>query len=437
MRIAMFTNLYAPKVGGITRSIQAFREQLRQMGHHVAVIAPYFPGSQDEPDVLRVPSVTDFPAEGYAFPLPVPGALPFFLDRFDPDVIHSHHPFLLGDTALRSASTRNLPLVYSHHTRYESYAQSFLPYDPGVISSFAMELCVGYCNFADAVIAPSLGIANSLRSHGITSHVEVIPTGVDVERFSIGCGREVRRQLGIQPNDFVVGHVGRLSPEKNLPFLTDAMIAFLKTNPTAHFVVAGRGSAQPDVQDRFLQHQVDHRVHFLGTVAGQELVDVYHSFDAFAFTSLSETQGMVLSEAFAAGVPVVALEASGVCDAVEDMVNGRLVKSARIDDFHAALKELSECTPAQKNGFSESAKATAKRLSLTSTADKLETLYEKAIQTRRSRRTIGQQFPVLVRRLGAEWKVWLNLLQAASEALLNPLDEDVISSKDEFNATPI
>src|SRR5262249_14703042 len=157
--------------------------------------------------------------------LPIPVALSSAIDEFRPDVVHSHHPFLLGDTALRIGALRQRLVVFTHHTMYEQYTH-YVPVNSAVVQNFAAQLATEYAHLCEHVIAPSESLAGVLRERGVTAPVSVIPTGIDPGRFAGGHGSAARRRYGIPHHAFVVGHVGRLAPEKNLGFLARAVAAF-------------------------------------------------------------------------------------------------------------------------------------------------------------------------------------------------------------------
>ena len=117
MQILMFTNTFTPHVGGVARSVQQFTAEFRRAGHEVLTVAPIFPGTpSDEPNVVRIPAVQEFNGSDFSVPVPIPGYLWTEIDDFKPDIIHTHHPFLLGDTALRVSSRLDVPVVFTHHT---------------------------------------------------------------------------------------------------------------------------------------------------------------------------------------------------------------------------------------------------------------------------------------------------------------------------------
>lgn len=364
MNIVMFTNTYTPFVGGVTHSVQAFAAAYRTLGHRVLVVAPEFDGRpRDEEDVLRIPSLRRFHGGDFSAVLPVAGLLRRPLQAFRPDIVHAHHPYLLGMTALRAARFRGLPLVFTHHTLYEQYTH-YVPADSGVLKRFVIWLATGYANACDQVFAPSESIAALLRSRGVTTPIDVVPTGVDLARFDGADGARFRAAAGIPAEAFVVGHIGRLAAEKNLRFLADALITFMRVEPCARVVIAGRGPLEAELRERFARAGMAGRLHVEGILDGSRLADAYAAMDVFAFASRSETQGLVLTEAMAAGVPVVALDAAGAREVVEDGRNGRLLHDASVPAFTEALRWIAASAPARRSTLRSAARETAEAFSM-------------------------------------------------------------------------
>ncbi len=309
MNIVMMTNTYTPMLGGVARSVSWFTEAFRSAGHRVMVIAPTFENAPvEELDVVRLPAIQNFNGSDFSVRLPLPGMLTPILDEFKPDLIHAHHPFLLGETALRVAALYNVPCVFTHHTMYEQYTH-YVPGDSPVMKRFVISLGTEYANLCDYVIAPSESIANVLRERGVTTPIASIPTGIDRNKFAKGNGNRARREYKIPQRSLVIGHVGRLAPEKNLPFLCDAVIRVLLDQPKAMFLVVGAGPSETEIRASFENAGLSHRLRMTGALDGIQLADAYRAMNVFVFASKSETQGMVLAEAMTTGAPVVALDA--------------------------------------------------------------------------------------------------------------------------------
>ena len=421
MNILMVTNTFTPFVGGVARSVESFTAAYRRRGHRVLVVAPAFKGMPPrEVDVVRVPAVQKFNAGDFAVRLPVPGFLFSALEEFRPDVVHSHHPYLLGDTALRIAAARNVPIVFTHHTFYEKFTH-YVPGDSPALRRFVVELSTGYANLCDAVVAPSESAAGILRGRGVHVSIRVIPTGVDVKRFSGGDGAMFRSARGIPRDAFVVGHVGRLAREKNLDFLARAVEEFLGKRGDGVFLVVGAGPAEADIRRRLGESAAERRLILAGVLEGDRLADAYRAMDVFAFASLSETQGMVLAEAMAAGVPVVAVDAPGIRDVVVDGRNGFLIDHESVEGFAAALERFASLPPADREAMKAAARETAARLSIGRCAAKALALYESLGAVKRIARPVLHRKWKKVRRLiGTEWELWANRAHAAGAALGRP-----------------
>jgi len=326
----MFTNTYLPHVGGVARSVAAFTEDLREMENDVLVIAPEYSDSdrqnKNEHNVLRVPAIQNFNGSDFSVRIPIPFFIDYAIDNFKPDIIHSHHPYLLGDAALRAARRRKLPLIFTHHTLYEEYTH-YVSSNSDKMKHFTMNLSTEYANTCAGVIAPSLSIARLIKKRGVISRVVEIPTGVDVGFFSEGQREEFRKEFKIPKDAFVIGHLGRLAPEKNLIFLARAISDAMGDLPNARFLVVGKGPSETEIINTFQKEGLRDRLIMAGKQTGNRLRDAYHAMDLFVFASKTETQGIVLIEAMAAGLPVIAIDASGTREVISNSENGILLPS--------------------------------------------------------------------------------------------------------------
>ena len=373
MNIVMMTNTYSPHVGGVARSIDAFITEYRKRGHRVLVVAPMFENaSKHEQDVIRIPAIQHFNGSDFSVALPVPGLLSSALHKFSPDVIHSHHPFLIGSTALRIAHTNEIPLIFTHHTKYEDYTH-YMPGNSQALKRFVISLSTHYANLCDLIFAPSQSIAEIIRERGVQTPITVVPTGVILSRFENANGLRFRKMLGIPKDAFVIGHLGRLAKEKNLEFLANAIISFLNKQPVKNnycFLLAGEGSMKETVIDLFAKSNLSNLLYTVGILNSDEVPDAYNAMDVFAFTSKSETQGMVITEAMAGGTPVVAIDAPGVREVVRDKFNGCLLFNENIDTFVNSLEWISSRSINEKNKLKENSKETAIKFSMLRSADK-------------------------------------------------------------------
>jgi len=420
VNILMVTNTFLPHVGGVARSVSGFTAEFRKRGHRVVVVAPIFAGIPErETDVVRIPAVQNFNGSDFSVPVLATGKVISTLKTFSPQVVHSHHPFLLGDTALRVAATRDIPVVFTHHTMYEKYTH-YVPGDSPRLKRFVLDLVTGYCNLCDAVIAPSRTVAEEIVSRGVKVPVQVIPTGVNVKVLGEGDGGAFRKRMGIPPDAFLVGHVGRLAPEKNLTFLTGAVVRYLLQNKGARYFLAGEGPMKKGIEQTFAEQGLADRFHSRGVMDFPELASAYQGMDVFAFASRSETQGMVLTEAMAAGTPVVALDASGVREVVRDKENGRLLPREDQEEFVSALSWVAGLSPEERQRVGDGVARTADSFSLTNTAEHTLALYESLIGGKPARKTIEPSPWASARKLiEEEWKIVRNIAHAAGHSVLS------------------
>jgi glycosyltransferase involved in cell wall biosynthesis len=416
----MLTNTYFPHVGGVARSVQRFTDEFRRRGHRVLVVAPVYEGSREpETDVVRVPALQNFNGSDFSVPVPITLRVSRSLKSFSPEIVHSHHPYLLGDTALRVAASRGIPAVFTHHTLYEEYTH-YVPGDSPRLKRFAVDLVTGYCNLCDAVIAPSESVAALLVRRGVKAPIEVIPTGVDLTLYSGGDRASIRARHGIPEEAFLVGHVGRLAPEKNLGFLAEAVARFLLRNDSARFLLVGDGPMKEATRKTFEARGLAGRLHMEGVLGEIALSHVYKGIDVFAFASRTETQGMVLVEAMAAGTPVVAIDAPGVREVVRDGENGRLLPREDAEAFAAALSWVAGLSPEERERLCERVAFTAEAFSLPRTADRALALYESLIGGLPTRKAIEASPWTSARNLiEEEWKIVRNLARAAGTAVLS------------------
>ena len=404
MNVLMFTNTYLPIVGGVSESVQRLKRQLQAAGHRVLVVAPRLEGQPaEEDDVVRVVAMQHFNGSDFSLPVPIPGQLHEAIEAFEPDIVHAHHPFLLGDTAARAAETYGLPLIFTHHTLYEHYTH-YVPGDSPRMQRFAVALATQYTWLCDEVIAPSESIRDLLRRREANPAISVVPSGVDTARFALGDGRAWRRRLGIPDEAYVMGHLGRLAREKNLVFLAEALAEALVARPGAHALVVGEGEARRDIEVAMVARGVADRLHFTGRLQGQALIDAYHAMDVFAFASHSETQGMVVAEAMAAGLPVMALDAPGVREVVVEGRNGRLIAGDDLAAMAGALAAIS--APETRSPLAEAALATAADYDEARCAARCLAVYRQAI-ARGGPFTHADEggWERIRHRLGAEWQM--------------------------------
>jgi glycosyltransferase involved in cell wall biosynthesis len=318
---------------------------------------------------------------------------------------------------LRLARKISIPIVFTHHTMYEQYTH-YVPGDSKTLKRFVISLSTRYANLCDHVFAPSESIASVLRRRQVVTPIDVVPTGVSMDLMSRGDGVGFRSVMGIPKEAFVVGHVGRLAPEKNLEFLTDAVVTFLRENSRACFLLVGWGPSETPLRRAFQKAGLTDRLFETGVLSHPILASAYQAMDLFAFASKSETQGIVLTEANAAGVPVVALNAPGVREVVVDGENGRLLDNETVEAFTSAFRWLAEMTPTQRHKLRQTARALAEKVSLETTARKALSIYETMVE-RGVSSSVGDDTSLsgILHLINAEWDLLMGMAGAAGTAL--------------------
>lgn len=373
--IAFFTNTYLPFVGGVARSVDRFQRALKDLGDRVVIYAPkYNETNGDEPDVCRLPAIRQFNKTDFSLPLPlsIKPDIDFHQEYFD--IVHVHHPFLLGEAGLRLARHHHLPLVFTYHTQYEKYTH-YVPFDQEVSSRTIIRHAAEFCEYCDLVIAPTHDIEQTLRERGVTSRIEVVPTGIELDQFDTGNPTAARERWSIPPEAPLLLHVGRLAHEKNLEYLLAACLRALEKREDAHLMIVGEGKNQDDLQAVAAESPVSGRVHFVGKQVDQDLIDCYAAADVFVFASKTETQGMVVAEAMAAATPVIGLDAIGIRELIKDGHNGRLLHSdAPPEQFASTILDALK-NPDQLKQWGAQARQDVRRLDMPVIAQRLHELY--------------------------------------------------------------
>jgi 1,2-diacylglycerol 3-alpha-glucosyltransferase len=340
VRVALFTNNYLPFCGGVTISVETLRVGLEARGHEVWVMAPRFRGVADDScHVLRYPSI---PARTYPeFPLAIPYSrrIGRRVRALDVDVFHAHHPFLLGPAAARLARSLRRPLVFTYHTRYEKYAH-YVPATRALVEAAAVRLSARFAARAHAVIAPSALVRDELRRRGVQGAIGVVPTGVDLTAFRPGNRASARAALDVDAGDAVVLYVGRLDREKSVDRVLLAFERIAATIPRARLLLVGRGTEAERLCALAGGLAAASRIRFLGVRPHAWLPVCYQAADVFLFSSETETQGLVLAEAAACGLPAVAVAAPGCDEVVRDGESGLLTKGEPAALADAAIRLL-------------------------------------------------------------------------------------------------
>jgi glycosyltransferase involved in cell wall biosynthesis len=326
VRIALFTNNYLPFCGGVTISVETLRRGLEASGHEAWVFGPRLTGAEDASvKVVRYPSIPVATYPEFALAVPYSRRIERLVSALAFDVIHAHHPFLLGPAARRLARRIRRPLIFTYHTRYEKYAH-YVPLPLRLVQAAALRISAGFAAQADAVLAPSAVIRDELHARGVRAPIAVVPTGVDLVRFRPGDREAARRSLGVGQGEPLVLYVGRLDREKSVDRVLGAFERVASTIPAARLVLVGQGTEAERLRRTAASLPVAERIRFLGLRPHDSLAECYQAADVFLFASETETQGLVLAEAAACGLPAVAVDAPGCDEVVRDGDTGILTK---------------------------------------------------------------------------------------------------------------
>ena len=365
MRVALFTETFLPKVDGIVTRLSHTVDHLQRLGHEVLVVSPE--GGLDEHCGAKIYGVPGFPLPLYpelklALPRPSIGQE---LENFKPDLVHIVNPAVLGLGGLYYAKALNVPLVASYHTHLPKYLEH---YGIGMLEGVLWELLKVMHNQAQLNLCTSTAMQDELTAHGI-ENVEVWQRGVDTELFQPELASdEMRSHLSKgHINSPLLLYVGRLSAEKEV----DRIKPVLESIPDARLALVGDGPYRSELE----QIYDDTPTHFVGYLTGKDLAAAFASADAFIFPSRTETLGLVLLEAMAAGCPVVAARSGGITDIVDDGVNGYLFDP--LDDYGAiaAAKKLLSNT-SEQNALRHNARQEAEKWGWASATKQLQQFYQ-------------------------------------------------------------
>ena len=327
MKVEIFSNNYLPRVSGVAVAVNFLNSSLNLHGHQTLIVAPdYGYGHMVKGvDVFRVKSLY-LRDRRLALPLRNvdQAAVREVTENWGPELIHSHHPFGLGNLALEIADERQVPLVYTYHTLYDFFSH-YLFIDSELIRKGIREYVLRYVNRADLVITPTPPIKDYLVAQGVTTRVEAVPTGVDFSRFKQATEEEVeelRQKFGLAGFDAVLLSAGRISKEKNVMLPLLALKQLTGQGRDVALLYLGEGPELGELADQAKELKIKDRVIFGGFLDQDTLAQAYFLGDVFMFPSLSDTQGIVLYEAQAAGMPIVATDSMASRAVIRDGQNG-------------------------------------------------------------------------------------------------------------------
>ena len=373
MRIGMFANAYLPVINGVVRSIMLYRKGLLQDCHFVGVFVPDARNYEDEePFIFRYPAIPLPTQLNYSFPVVTAPHITWMVPRLKLDIIHAHHPIIVGVEARRFSEELDIPLVFTFHTMYHEYTHYFLGMDNELVKQIVRRVVRDYANRADYIIAPSPAVVDLLPSYGIQKPVEILPTPVDLDQFT---PRE-RPPLS-DPDRIRLIYVGRVAKEKNLEFLVRAFQQAAAQDPRLELKIVGGGPSLDELKKYARDLGIDHKITFTGMVPFSQVVDELNDADLFIFASTTETQGLVVLEAMAAGLPLVLVESKALLYFVNPDQDCVVVPEKEEAMAQAILALIRD--PQRLRTMGQAARRNAERYSIPSLTSKLLDVYQQAI----------------------------------------------------------
>ena len=385
MRVLFISDVYFPRVNGVSTSIGTFRADLRHLGVQTVLVAPSYPAQAPatDTDVIRVAGgrVPGDPEDRRMLWRSLAATLAD-LERLPFDLVHIHTPFVAHYAGVRYARRRGLPCLATYHTFFEEYLHHYVPALPRRIGrALARSFTRSQCALVRALVAPSEPLRQVLREYGVETPVHVIPTGLPADRFQPGDARRFRELIGVPAERPLVTYVGRVAHEKNIEFLVRVFARVRQSCPQALLVIAGEGPAREGLRRLAAACGVVEDVRFVGYLdRSTSLLDCYAAASVFVFASRTETQGLVLLEALAQGTPVVSTAALGTKSVLAPAC-GALIAEEREEPFAAAVVRVLADAELRR-ALAQQARVYARGWSSVTMAERLAELYNEVCRAR-------------------------------------------------------
>ncbi len=336
MKIGMMADMYKTHVSGVTNSIFLSKQWLEQEGHEVYIFT--FGDAEvvdNEKNVIRTAGV---PVTDTGFYLNLRYSQHARRLLYSMDITHVHHPFVSGSLAIRYCVPRNIPIVFTNHTRYDLLTQAYLPLLPDTISEGALKAYLApFYRACDLVIVPSPSMRKVMQDHfGLAAPVEVIPNGLDLTAYRAGVQPIDRAEFGFSGSQVFATYVGRLAPEKNLSMLLRAFYGVAMTYDHVRLLIVGDGPDRENLEALAKHMDISGKVFFTGMIDYKDIPRYFAASDFFVTPSRSETFGLSTVEAMASGLPVLGIDAPGSVDIIKDGVSG-LITADDLAVFTAKL----------------------------------------------------------------------------------------------------
>ncbi len=382
MRIAFFTNCYKPLINGVVSSIVSLKEAYERKGNQTYVFAPRVTGYNDgEEKVFRYRSINLTSKVNYPIAIPLSLRASKVMEEFKPDIVHMHHPFVLSMPAIMYGSRLKIPKILTIHTQYERYSYYVSPIPKVITHEAIRRIIFSLADKVDVITTPSQSMKELISSYKIKKDIVVIPNAINLDAYKEKDDKQCRilkEQLSLEENDVVILYVGRISFEKNIDKIIQSLaIVREKSRQSVKLLLVGDGTALKQMKSLVESLNLEGLVRFVGSVNNDMVKFYYQISDIFAFTSTSETFGMVIIEALASGLPVLAVKAPGVVDILTDGVDALLAEDnvAHFAERMAVLISNNEL----RQKLSQGAAVTARRYSIDTVSEEMLNLYQQLI----------------------------------------------------------
>lgn len=383
MKIGIFTDAYYPQISGVVTSVMTLREELIKLGHEVYIITVSSPDTEsikDEEGIIRIKSIPFKKWKELRIGLPFYLTLKNQIKELNLDIIHTQTEFTIGMVGRRIAKHMGIPLVHTYHTMYVDYTHYIYSFNRGrtVVKDMVKSMTRSFLRPCCMAIAPTKKTKDALLSYGVKIPIEILPTGIDIKHFSRldkshPAIKELKARYSIEDDDKVLLFLGRVSEEKSIGFLVDAFPSILERVSNLKLLIVGDGPDKQKIEDGVRAAELQDKVIFTGMVKFCDVPLYYSLGDVFVNASQTETQGLTIMEAMAAGLPIVVYNDSNIAEHIKNDISGRLFNNQ--EEFVEAA--VSALTDEEKNErLIEEGRGIIRSLSKENFARKMAELYE-------------------------------------------------------------
>lgn len=386
MRIGIFTECYRPVLNGVVVSIDTFRDELEKRGHQFFIFTTENPGFKgNDPNVVRYNAMIPFQSKGGKYPIAWPQIARLQakkIAQYNLDLIHSQHLLGIGHLGLKVGKLLSLPTILTYHTLLAEYTH-YVPLFGSLVRAYLINQSRRISNQYDQIVTPSPSMKKVLRGYDVRRPIQPIPTGVNIDDFQNPISRtEIESKWHIPQNSKLLLYVSRIAKEKNLDFFFEAIEILAQKRDDFHLLMVGGGPELEYYRKKIIDWHLKSFVTFTGMMPKAKTNRFYGAADLFVFPSITETQGIVITEAMAAGIPAVAINKMGPSDIIKDGIDGFLVPLNK-KEFAAKIEYLLD-NKEQRLKMGKAGQKNAEKFSVKVTGDEMEKLYENTFSHHRS-----------------------------------------------------